>query len=208
MRNLIILIGFIITALLLYGIWGSLNSKLIAIESKTGSYLPTPLTATEFDDTALLKKLALMESRQAENERAIAAILEKLDQMSEQDCQPGACANRVVSREVIYFSHNQSELESTEMAKIDSLLQNLEDDSIISLRGHADTSGDNRYNHLLSLRRAVSVKSHIDKNLVEDGLPSNRMITLSGSGEELTFNSTKDGVEDPSNRVVEILILQ
>lgn len=34
------------------------------------------------------------------------------------------------------------------------------------------------------------------------------MITINGSGEELTFNATEDGIEDPSKRVVEILILR
>lgn len=117
MRNLLVFIGFIILALSLYGIWGNLNSKLIAIESKTGSYLPTPLIETYFDDSSLLENWP-GRNRGSRKTRVQSTPF----WTSSNKCRRRA-ANRVVSREVIYFGHNRRELESTEMAKIDRLLK-------------------------------------------------------------------------------------
>lgn len=67
--------------------------------------------------------------------------------------------------------------------------------------GHADRSGTERYNMALSLRRANAVKSV----LIREGVPENQIVVL-GKGERETLVPTADGVREPLNRRVEIIL--
>ena len=71
----------------------------------------------------------------------------------------------------------------------------------ITCTGHTDTSGPANYNMALSLRRAASVKAA----LVRQGVPQDQ-ITVIGRGETALLVATKDGVREPQNRRVEIVI--
>lgn len=71
----------------------------------------------------------------------------------------------------------------------------------VELVGHADRSGTNKYNMALSLRRANAVKAA----MVKLGLGANA-IGLTGKGEEQPLVPTADGVREPQNRRVEILL--
>ena len=71
----------------------------------------------------------------------------------------------------------------------------------ITATGHTDTSGPENYNMALSLRRAASVKTA----LVRQGVPADQ-ITVVGRGETALLVPTKDGVREPQNRRVEIVI--
>ena len=71
----------------------------------------------------------------------------------------------------------------------------------ISLVGHADKSGPNNYNMALSLRRANAVKD----TLIREGV-SQQAISVSGRGEEQPLVQTADGVREPQNRRVEIVL--
>ena len=71
----------------------------------------------------------------------------------------------------------------------------------ITATGHTDTSGPEAYNMALSLRRANAVKDA----LVREGVPATA-ITVIGRGEQGLLVPTADGVREPQNRRVEIVI--
>jgi outer membrane protein OmpA-like peptidoglycan-associated protein len=71
----------------------------------------------------------------------------------------------------------------------------------ITATGHADRSGPEAYNMALSLRRANAVKDA----LVRDGVPATA-ISVIGKGETQPLVPTADGVREPQNRRVEIVI--
>lgn len=71
----------------------------------------------------------------------------------------------------------------------------------VTCTGHTDTAGPANYNMALSLRRANSVK----EALVKEGVPATA-ITVVGKGETTLLVQTKDGVREPQNRRVEIVV--
>jgi OOP family OmpA-OmpF porin len=71
----------------------------------------------------------------------------------------------------------------------------------VTCTGHTDTAGPANYNLALSLRRANTVKDA----LVREGVPAGQ-IAVVGRGEESLLVQTRDGVREPQNRRVEIVI--
>ncbi len=71
----------------------------------------------------------------------------------------------------------------------------------IEVNGFTDTSGTPRYNQGLSLRRAQTVATE----LVRDGVPR-PSISIQGYGETRLLVPTADGVREPQNRRVEIIL--
>ena len=71
----------------------------------------------------------------------------------------------------------------------------------ITATGQADRSGPDDYNMALSLRRAHAVKDA----LVRDGVPPT-VISVLGKGETQPLVQTADGVREPQNRRVEIVL--
>jgi len=71
----------------------------------------------------------------------------------------------------------------------------------VTATGHADRSGPEGYNMALSLRRANTVKD----SLVRNGVPASA-ISVIGKGETQPLVPTADGVREPQNRRVEIVI--
>ena len=71
----------------------------------------------------------------------------------------------------------------------------------ITATGHTDTSGPESYNMALSLRRANAVKDA----LVRNGVPA-AAIVVTGRGESMPLVQTADGVREPQNRRVEIVV--
>jgi OOP family OmpA-OmpF porin len=69
----------------------------------------------------------------------------------------------------------------------------------IKVAGHADTSGAEKYNQRLSVRRAEAVKAA----LVAYGIPAN-IIEVSGMGEASPMVQTPNNTREPANRRVEV----
>jgi OOP family OmpA-OmpF porin len=73
--------------------------------------------------------------------------------------------------------------------------------AVISVTGHTDTSGSDTYNLGLSERRAKPVQSELAKL----GFTANQ-IQVSFKGESTPLIATGDGVREPQNRRVEIVM--
>lgn len=73
----------------------------------------------------------------------------------------------------------------------------------ITVTGYTDTSGSAEYNLVLSQQRAETVADA----LVEQGVPATDIVTI-GRGEEDLLVPTADGVVEPRNRRVEIVVPQ
>lgn len=71
----------------------------------------------------------------------------------------------------------------------------------ITATGHTDTSGSPAYNQRLSERRADAVRA----DLVRQGIPASQIVTI-GRGESELRVRTADGVREPQNRRVEIVL--
>ncbi len=71
----------------------------------------------------------------------------------------------------------------------------------ITATGHADRSGSDRYNQRLSERRGTNVKAA----LVRQGIAENQIVVV-GKGETQPLVPTADGVREPQNRRVEIVL--
>ena len=71
----------------------------------------------------------------------------------------------------------------------------------IEVAGHADRSGTPAYNQRLSQRRADAVAAE----LVRQGIARNE-IAVSAYGESRPLVPTADGVREPQNRRVEIVL--
>ena len=71
----------------------------------------------------------------------------------------------------------------------------------LEVNGYTDTSGSAKYNQGLSVRRAQAVAAE----LVKDGVPKSA-IAIQGFGETHLLVPTGEGVREPQNRRVEIII--
>jgi OmpA family len=73
----------------------------------------------------------------------------------------------------------------------------------INVTGYTDTSGSAEYNLVLSQQRAETVADA----LIQEGVPATDIVTV-GRGEEDLLVPTADGVVEPRNRRVEIVVPQ
>ena len=71
----------------------------------------------------------------------------------------------------------------------------------IEVAGHADRSGTPQYNQRLSQRRAEAVAAELARNGVARGA-----ISIQAFGESQPLVPTADGVREPQNRRVEIVL--
>ncbi|RAU20171.1 hypothetical protein CU669_19755 [Paramagnetospirillum kuznetsovii] len=71
----------------------------------------------------------------------------------------------------------------------------------IDLTGHTDLSGSSKYNQALSQKRADAVKAQ----LIAQGVPAGQIVTVA-KGKTSPMVPTPDGVREPQNRRVEIVL--
>ena len=104
---------------------------------------------------------------------------------------------------MVFFDWDRSNLSQQALATIQQAANafKTKGNARITATGHTDTSGPEAYNMALSLRRANAVKDA----LVRDGVPA-QAITVIGAGEKGLLVPTADGVREPQNRRVEIVI--
>jgi OOP family OmpA-OmpF porin len=104
---------------------------------------------------------------------------------------------------MVFFDWDRSNLSQQALATIKQAADafKTKGNARITATGHTDTSGPEAYNMALSLRRANAVKDA----LVREGVPA-QAITVIGRGEQGLLVQTGDGVREPQNRRVEIVV--
>ena len=104
---------------------------------------------------------------------------------------------------MVFFDWDRSNLSQQALATIGQAANayKTKGSARVVATGHADRSGPENYNMALSLRRANAVKDA----LVQNGVPATA-ISVVGKGESQPLVPTADGVREPQNRRVEIVI--
>jgi len=141
-------------------------------------------------------------SFQNQNVLALAGVTFKFGAPSAAEPPPPAAAPAAPSF-MVFFDWDRSNLSQQALATIGQAAQvfKTKGNARITATGHTDTSGPEAYNMALSLRRANAVKDA----LVRNGVPA-AAITVIGRGEQGLLVPTADGVREPQNRRVEIVI--
>ncbi len=105
---------------------------------------------------------------------------------------------------MVFFDWDRSNLSSQAMNTIQQAASayKTRGGARITATGHTDTTGSETYNMALSLRRANTVKDA----LVKEGVPATAITTV-GRGEAGLLVKTADGVREPQNRRVEIVVV-
>ncbi|MCX7361164.1 MAG: OmpA family protein [Alphaproteobacteria bacterium] len=104
---------------------------------------------------------------------------------------------------MVFFDFDRADLSPQAQGTIQQAAQAFQQrgNARITATGHADKSGPDGYNMALSLRRANTVKDA----LVRNGVPATA-ISVIGRGETMPLVQTADGVREPQNRRVEIVV--
>jgi outer membrane protein OmpA-like peptidoglycan-associated protein len=101
----------------------------------------------------------------------------------------------------LYFVEGTTQLTPESQPTLDALRKIVTAASDVQITGHTDTTGDAASNDKLSLDRAIQVRAA----LVAQGLPvANARVT--GRGERDLRVPTGQGVSEPANRRVEVII--
>jgi outer membrane protein OmpA-like peptidoglycan-associated protein/opacity protein-like surface antigen len=116
---------------------------------------------------------------------------------------PPAPATPTAPSYMVFFDWDRSDLSQQALATIGQVAQAYKQkgSARITATGHTDTSGPESYNMALSLRRANAVKDA----LVRNGVPATAIAVI-GRGEQGLLVPTPDGVREPQNRRVEIVM--
>jgi OmpA-OmpF porin, OOP family len=117
--------------------------------------------------------------------------------------KPAAPAPALVRNYTVFFDFNRSTLTTDAQQVLQSVARDVKKSvaMAISVTGHADSSGAPDYNEKLSQRRAEAVREY----LVSQGVPASH-VRLAAKGETDPLVPTADGVREPSNRRVVIII--
>jgi len=104
---------------------------------------------------------------------------------------------------MVFFDWDRSDLSAQAMTTLRQVASAYKQrgSARVTATGHTDKSGPADYNMALSLRRANTVKNA----LVSEGVPATE-ISIVGRGEAQPLVQTADGVREPQNRRVEIVM--
>jgi outer membrane protein OmpA-like peptidoglycan-associated protein len=101
----------------------------------------------------------------------------------------------------LYFIEGTTTVTPDSAATLEQLRQIITPTSDVQITGYTDTTGDPASNDKLSLDRAIEIRAA----LVQDGLPvGNARVT--GRGQRDLRVPTGEGVSEPANRRVELII--
>lgn len=104
---------------------------------------------------------------------------------------------------VIYFASDSSALDDTSLTLLDEVIKEISgrDSMDVSVNGHSDRTGDADHNRELSLERGEAVR----EQLVARGAAVEQIsVDYQGEGDPLI--PTADGVAEPRNRRVEVIV--
>ncbi len=116
---------------------------------------------------------------------------------------PAAPAPSIQRSFLVFFDFDRSNITTEADRVIREAAANSKRGNVsrINVTGHADRAGPDAYNMALSMRRADAVKAV----LVREGVPANQ-IAVVARGESQPLVPTADGVREPQNRRVEIVL--
>jgi OmpA-OmpF porin, OOP family len=134
---------------------------------------------------------------------AMLQLQMKFGAPTEAPVPPPAAAAPQAPSFMVFFDWDRSDLSAQALATIRQAAGSYKTkgSARITATGHTDTSGPEDYNMALSLRRANTVKDA----LVREGVPATA-ISVIGKGETQPLVQTGDGVREPQNRRVEIVV--
>jgi len=127
--------------------------------------------------------------------------------LEEKRLQEEAAKQKVVKKEFkdenIYFAYDSSELSDQARLILNNNAEYLRQHSSLSVtvEGHCDDRGSERYNIALGKRRAESVK----KFLVDQGISTDRLVTIS-YGENKPIASGRDESSWAKNRRAQVVV--
>lgn len=104
---------------------------------------------------------------------------------------------------LFHFEPGTAELTESSKNKVDELIQIINERSpvAIDIIGHSDRAGDADKNYQLALERAKSVENYLQSRQVKL-----ERTTITSYGENDPLIPTADGVSEPQNRRVEIIV--
>jgi len=107
------------------------------------------------------------------------------------------------ARFLLYFETGTATLTPESAGDIDRILAAIadRDSRDIAITGHADRAGSDAANYQISIRRAQAVSN----TLVDAGIPRDSL-DLTSHGEANPIVPTADGVAEPRNRRVEVIV--
>ncbi|MBX9945282.1 MAG: OmpA family protein [Reyranella sp.] len=137
------------------------------------------------------------------NVTAMLGLTYKFGQPVAAVAPPPAAPSAAPPSFMVFFDWDRANLSEQALGTIRQAAQayKTKGNARITTTGHADKSGSDGYNMALSLRRANTVKDA----LVREGVPATA-IAVVGRGEAQPMVQTADGVREPQNRRVEIVI--
>ncbi len=102
---------------------------------------------------------------------------------------------------LVFFDFDKSKIGQGGDSVLDAVSSEVKSRSLntVNVVGHTDTSGTNRYNDKLAMRRANAVRDALASRGVDPSL-----IKVEGRGESQLLVQTADGVREPANRRAEI----
>jgi outer membrane autotransporter protein len=104
---------------------------------------------------------------------------------------------------IVFFDFDRSNITADAQRVIDEAATAAKagNSARVQLTGHTDRSGSEQYNMALSMRRGEAVK----QAMIARGIPANSIVIIS-RGESQPLVPTADGVREPQNRRVEIVL--
>ena len=134
----------------------------------------------------------------------LALLLAGLPILAQDAAPPAPAAAPAATRSfLVFFDWNRADLNERARQIVGEAAQQAraQRSTRIEVAGHADRSGTVQYNQVLSRRRAETVAAE----LVRLGV-AREEITVTAFGESQPLVATADGVREPQNRRVEIVL--
>lgn len=135
---------------------GLVQQRTQATQVVSSDAKPSSMLLEEIKE--LKAKTQAVEQQLIKNEQATKTLESQVT--TERDASINEKFN-LYKKTVIYFGNNLSTLSSTDMQRLDAVIQYLDTQSFsIVIRGYTDQVGDAKYNGELALKRAITVKSY------------------------------------------------